>query len=127
MKISTAEVSYRKKNPDGTTVTEKLGDCQYNEYDSIDEAVADLGPTKALEILQIQVKTLAMNNFRDAKRPGGMSKTALRNEANARITSEEMVAQIQSYAARGLAAAKAIEDLIEAKIAEIQAEQGQAA
>lgn len=122
MKFEKEVVSYRKKGEDGKAVTTPLGDCQFKVYETAEEALSDLGEVKMLGILNTQVKTLAMNEFRDANRPGGMSKSALRNQILAGLDVTEWTKKIGEYVAAGKSPQQATDDLVAEKMAEYEAE-----
>lgn len=127
MKKVSKEVYWRAPATDGSKgkVRTLLGSAEANHFETVDEAVEVLGDTRILERLNSQLLTDAMNEFRADKRPGGtLGKTALRNKAVERCTSEEMTSAIASGAASGLTPLAAIERLIDSKIDEIKAELG---
>ena len=66
----------------------KVGECEYKVYDSVDEAIEDLGEASALNMLNAQVRTNAMNQAR-ALATGKPGKKALYNQAIAEIDIEE--------------------------------------
>lgn len=122
MKIGKATVNVRLPNAQGVKVTTPVGEAQFKIYETVDEAVDDLGSERLLEILNIQIKTLAMNELRDLHRPGEPSKTALRNEAQSRITTEQIQTAMQEAIAAGRPPLEAVEDLIKATVDLIKAE-----
>jgi hypothetical protein len=126
MKTVQKEVFWRKPNPEGKgKIRESLGFAESKHFETIDEAVEVIGESRLLERLNSQLLTDAMNEFRAEKRPGGtMGKTALRNKAVERLTSEEMTTALTEAAAKGILPGQAIEQLIASKIDEIKAELG---
>lgn len=127
MKTVKKEVFWRKKNPDGPgKIRESLGECEAPHYETVEEAIDGLGGAETLLTrLNAQILTDRMNEYRAAKRPGGsVGKTALRNKAVERCTSEEMNAAIAQGNAQGLTPLAAIERLIESKMEEIKVELG---
>lgn len=113
MRYGEEVVNYRKKGENGgPATTTPLGTCQFKIYETVDEAVQDLGETKLLSVLNTQVKTFAMNDYRDANRPGGETKTAIKNRIIASIPSEEWTRVITEYLQAGKTPQQAIDDLV---------------
>jgi hypothetical protein len=75
----TAKVQFEKKD---------VGEVKFNHYETVAEAQHDLGDEKLLKLLNVQVKTSAMNDHRRKFMPQE-GKQALRNKAIARVTIEE--------------------------------------
>lgn len=114
MKSLTHPVKIREAGPDGKKVSREVGIATYAEYDTVAEALDNLGEEKTLELINSQARTNELNRVRGLNRPGGISKTALRNEAMQVITGAEWMS---------VAGDKAKMDaLIEAKMEEIKAE-----
>lgn len=124
MKIDKCQVSIRIKNADGVKVTTPVAEAEYKVYDTVEEAVADLGPARTVEILNVQVKTLAMNDTRDRERVkrglGEPSKTALKNQALARIDTPTMIAALTANPGRN--PQDVLAELIAQEIKKIEAE-----
>ena len=91
MKSENQEVRIRSKNAQGVMESRVVGIATYPVFDSVDEAVGEIGEEKVRELINAQARTNEMNRVRGLNRPGGASKTLLRNKALARITAEEFV------------------------------------
>ncbi len=65
-----------------------VGTAKYNVYDSLDEAISDIGDSVALTLINIQTKTNAMNSIRQAA-TGKLTKSAAQRKAMGLITQEE--------------------------------------
>lgn len=90
MKTESHPVKVRKLNEaTGEKESVQVGIATYPVYDSVAEAIDDVGEDKVLELLNAQTRTNELNRVRGLSRPGGISKTALRNEAISRITAEQ--------------------------------------
>lgn len=114
MKPGTCEVKIRKDDGNGNKVSTVVGVANYEIFDTVAEAAEHLGEVKTLDLINAQHRTNELNRVRGLNRPGGISKTALRNEAMQVITGAEWVS---------VAGDKAKMDaLIEAKMEEIKAE-----
>lgn len=117
MRQGTHPVYVREKQADGKKARKHVGNAEFPIYDSTDEAIEGQGEARALELLNAQIRTNALNNLRALQRPGGApSMKALRTEALGRITGEEWV----SIAGDPVK----IEAKILEKIDEIKAEKG---
>lgn len=108
MKTETQDVSMRVNGQ-----TKVVGTATYAEYDSVSEAIDNVGEEKCLEFINAQVRTNAMNRKRGEVR-NGPGKKALQAKALASITPEEW-AQLAGNP-------DAIQTKIEAKMAELEAE-----
>lgn len=120
MKYGTAPVKIRKKDESGKVIgSTEVGTANYEIFDSPGEAIAHLGEAKVLELINAQNRTNELNRVRGDNRPGGMSKTAMRNRAIAEMSTEDW----QTVAGAGADSPKVLENLLAAKIAAIQAAQ----
>lgn len=63
-----------------------VGTCEYCVYESTQEAVDTLSEAKILDIINVQVKTRAMNEFR-ATATGSVSKTTIAKRLTSILTS----------------------------------------
>ena len=106
MKFETHPVKVRKKVDGKVVGSVEVGTANYKVYDSVGEAIDDLGEAQTLSLLNAQCRTNELNRVRGENRPGGMSKTALRNKAIAEMTPADW-AEVAGDAAK-----------IEAKLAE---------
>jgi len=83
-------VKIRKLNEaTGEKESTTVGTAVFSIYDAVAEAIDDLGEAKVLELVNAQVRTNELNRVRGLNRPGGLSKTLLRNKALQRITAEQ--------------------------------------
>lgn len=98
----------------GQKVSKQVGIANFPIYDSVAEAIDDVGEDKVLELVNAQTRTNELNRVRGLSRPGGVSKTALRNKAITMVTPEEW-AQVAGNP-------QAIEALLEAKMEIAKAE-----
>jgi len=115
MKSESYDVNVRKLDEaSGKKVTTKVGVATYPVYDSVSECVESIGEAKALDLLNSQTRTNELNRVRGLSRPGGISKTALRNKAMVAITGDEWMSVAGNP--------QAMEALIEKKMEEIKAE-----
>ncbi len=110
MKPGSHPVKIREVGPDGKKASKIVGNAEFPIYDSVAEALDEIGESKTLELINAQVRTNELNRVRALHRPGGVSKTALRNKALTMITPSEW----QSVAGDP----SAIERLLEAKMEE---------
>ena len=65
-----------------------VGTAKYSVYDSLEEAINDIGDATALSLINIQTKTNAMNSIRQAA-TGKLTKSAAQRKAMGLITQEE--------------------------------------
>lgn len=120
MQWKTHPVNIRVKGPDGkVTGTKEVGLAKFEQFDSLGEAAQELGDAKCLELINAQHRTNALNELRAAERPGGMTKTAMRNKAIGMFTQDDWAA----CAAAGPEAQKVMENKILAYVAEIEKSQ----
>lgn len=120
MKIGTHPVNIRKRDDSGKVIgSTEVGTATFNIYDSVGEAIQEVGEAKVLELLNAQTRTNALNEKRAESRPGSMSKTAMRNKAIGLLTPEDYMTVAQA----GPNAQATLENLIAAKVAEIAASQ----
>lgn len=82
MQVCTADVKSKSK---------VVGQASYKKYDSVAEAVQDMGEEDILSLINAQVKTNAMNLTR-AGAVGMPTKEQIRLMAMARITTDEFAA-----------------------------------
>lgn len=94
-----------------------VGEATFKIYDSLEEAGADMGTATALKVLNTQVKTRAMNDFRKSFEPKE-TKTAIRNKAMLMITLDEFKS-IQGDQAR-------LDEVINKYVAQIENEKAAA-
>lgn len=94
-------------------VSKVVGTATYPKYETVSEALSDIGEPKVLENLNAQVRTNEMNRVRALARNGPSSKT-MQTEALKRISADEFAACAGDF--------EAIQKLIEAKIEIIRAE-----
>jgi len=92
-----------------------LGEIEYPEFDNLAEAGREIGEEKALELLNVQVKTSLMNTYRQSKL-GKPSKAKLMEEAFALITKDEFE-KVQGDAVR-------MQNLLAAKVAILKEQKG---
>jgi len=90
-----------------------VGQATYNVYDNLQEAVENVGESKALELINIQEKTNALNQVRQAA-VGKPSKSALKQKALAMISIEEFTSVAGDPTA--------LDNLVSKKVAELEAE-----
>ncbi len=113
MKRGTHPVKIRAKDENGkVTGSKEVGTAVFDIYDSVGEALDNLGEAKTLEMINAQNRTNELNKVRGVNRPGGMSKTALRNKALLAITGPEWASVAGDQVA--------MEALISTKMAEIE-------
>lgn len=74
---------------DVTSKTKVVGQATYKVYDSVAEAIGDMGEAPALALLNTQSRTTTMNRIR-ASAAGSLSKKALYAKAVASLTKEDM-------------------------------------
>ena len=84
-KVKTDTQSVKSKVNDETV---HIGDAHFPVYDSLEEAGAEEGEEKCLDMINAQVRTNEMNRIR-ALAKGGPSKNRLRNIAIQEITGDE--------------------------------------
>ena len=89
-KMQTIEAKVRGRVGDAEKAKE-LGSVTIPVYETLDEAIADVGEGKILALYNKQSKTDIMNNFRQ-QYTGKPKKDAIRAEALSRITPEEFAA-----------------------------------
>ncbi|MHA2265703.1 MAG: hypothetical protein ACXAEN_25205 [Candidatus Thorarchaeota archaeon] len=106
MKTGTAEV---------TSESQTLGECEFTIYETGPEALESLGEEKLLDILNAQIKTNAMNQFRTAKTKGP-TKSWLRGEAFNEIIMEVKQGQHEET----LGDKNAMEALVQKRMGEIE-------
>ena len=80
MKIGTAEVKSEKK---------VIGDAEYKIYEGVPEAIEDVGEAEALNLINVQTKTNAMNTLRQSI-AGNPTKANLEAEAFTLCTPDEL-------------------------------------
>jgi len=114
-KTESYPVNVRVVNPEtGEKENKQVGTATYAVYDTVAEAVDALGEEKVRELVNAQVRTNELNRVRGLSRPGGISKTLLKNKALTRITQAEWQEVAGDEAA--------INALIENKMEQIKAE-----
>lgn len=119
MKRGSHPVKIRKKDGDKVTSVE-VGTAVFDIYDSTGEALDALGEAKVVELINAQVRTNELNKTRGENRPGGLTKTALRNKAINLLTPADF-AKIAAASSEPGGSALAMENLISEKMAEVQA------
>ncbi len=77
-----------EKQTDVKSKSQVVGQAEYAVYDSVQEAAEHLGVEKALELINAQVRTNAMNEVRGSA-TGKPSKKKLREAAQVRATPEQ--------------------------------------
>ncbi len=120
MKWLTHPVKIRKKVDGKVVGSEEVGVANFQEFDSVGEAIQELGDAKTLELINAQNRTNALNDLRSKNRPGSLSKTALRNIAISKMEASDWQ-QVAAAAADGTSQS-VLENILAAKIASIQAE-----
>lgn len=118
MKPGTCDVKIREAGPDGKKIGKVVGVASYEIFDTVAEASAHLGEDKTLDLINAQHRTNELNRVRGVHRPGGISKTALRNEAMKVITGEEWMTVAGNPAAMDALIEKKMEEIKTTKLAE---------
>lgn len=106
MKVGTSSVKASGKS---------LGEITYDIFDNLAEAGEKLGQAIALDLLNIQVKTTAMNQFRQSK-TGKPSRARLQEEAWDRVTEDDFAS------AQG--DRQKLKEMIQGYVDQIKAERG---
>lgn len=102
-----------------TKIREQVGIAEYPIYDMLSEAIEDIGEERCLELINAQSRTNEMNRVRAAARPGGVSKSALRDKAFAALASNP--SDIEALMACGGDLNK-IQALVEKKMEELRSQ-----
>jgi hypothetical protein len=92
-----------------------VGEIDYDVFETVQEAIDKLGASTTLDLVNTQHKTKKMNDFRQGKM-GKPSKQKLLQIAMTRVTEAEFRAVMGDQTR--------MEDLLQKKVAEIEAEEG---